>query len=52
MWGKWAQNENKTHTTIVESEKTFYELLTCAGTEVTQLTWHGSLGNIPSTTLP
>ena len=37
MWGKWAQNENKTQTSIVESEKQFYELLTSPGTEVTNL---------------
>ena len=37
MWGKWAQNKNKTQTTIVDSEKGFYELLTCPGTEVTNL---------------
>ena len=35
--GKWAQNQNKTQTTIVESEKVFYELLTSPGTEVTNL---------------
>jgi hypothetical protein len=37
MWGKWAQNQNKTQTTVVNSEKEFYELLTCPGTEVTNL---------------
>jgi len=37
MWGKWAQNQNKTQTTIVDSEKEFYELLTSPGTEVTNL---------------
>jgi hypothetical protein len=37
MWGKWAQNQNKTHTTIVDTEKEFYELLTSPGTEVTNL---------------
>jgi hypothetical protein len=37
MWGKWAQNQNKTQTTIVNSEKEFYELLTSPGTEVTNL---------------
>jgi len=37
MWGKWAQNQNKTKTTIVNSEKEFYELLTSPGTEVTNL---------------
>jgi len=36
-WGKWAQNQNKTQTTIVNSEKEFYELLTSPGTEVTNL---------------
>jgi hypothetical protein len=33
MWGKWAQNQNKTQTTIYESTKEFYELLTISGTE-------------------
>ena len=37
MWGKWAQNQNNTQTTIVDSEKGFYELLTSTGTEVTYL---------------
>ena len=37
IWGKWAQYQNKTQTTIVESEKEFYELLTSRGTEVTNL---------------
>jgi len=37
MWGKWAQNQNKTQTTIVDSEKEFYKLLTCPCTEVTNL---------------
>jgi hypothetical protein len=37
MWGKWAQNQNRTQTTIVDSEKEFYELLTRPGTEVTNL---------------
>jgi len=37
MLGKWAQNQNNTQTTIVDSEKEFYELLTCPGTEVTNL---------------
>jgi len=36
MWGKWAQNQNKTQTTLLNSEK-FYELLTSQGTEVTNL---------------
>ena len=35
MWGKRAHNENKKQSTIVDSEKQFYELLTCPGTEVT-----------------
>ena len=35
MWVKWARNQNKTQTTIVDSEKEFYELLTCSDTEVT-----------------
>ena len=37
MWGKWAQNQKKTQTTIVKSGKEFYELLTITGTEVTNL---------------
>jgi len=37
MWGKWAQNQNKTQTATVDSEKEFYELLTSPGTEVTNL---------------
>jgi len=37
MWGKWVQNQNKTQTTIVDSEKEFYELSTSPGTEVTNL---------------
>jgi hypothetical protein len=36
MWGKWAQNKNKTQTTIVNLRK-FYELLTSSGTQVTNL---------------
>jgi len=36
MWGKWAQNQNKSQTSIIGSEK-FFELLTCPGTEVTNL---------------
>ena len=37
MWGKWAQNQNKTQVSVVTSEKEFYELITCPGTEVTNL---------------
>jgi hypothetical protein len=37
MWGKWAQNQNKTQTSLVTSEKEFYELLTSPGTEVQTL---------------
>jgi hypothetical protein len=37
MWGKWAQNQNETQTTIVSSEEEFYELLTSPGIEVTNL---------------
>jgi hypothetical protein len=37
MWGKWAQNQNKTQTSFVTSEKEFYELLTSTGTEVQAL---------------
>jgi len=35
MWGKWAQNQNKIQTFALDSEKEFYELLTCPGIEVT-----------------
>ena len=35
--GQIVQNQNKTQTTIVDSEKEFNELLTCPGTEVTNL---------------
>ena len=34
MWGKWAQNQNKTQTNLVTSVKELYELLTSPGTEV------------------
>jgi hypothetical protein len=37
MWGKWAQNKNKTQTSLVTSEKEFYGLLTTPGTEVQPL---------------
>jgi len=37
MWGKWAQNQNKPQTTIVDSEKEFYDLLTSSGNDVTNL---------------
>jgi len=37
MWGKRAQSQNKTQATIVDSEKWFYELLTCPNSEVTNL---------------
>ena len=37
MWGKWAQNQNKTQTTLVSSVKELYELLTIPGTDVTNL---------------
>ena len=37
MWVKWAENQNKTQTTIVDSEEEFYELLTSPTTEVTHL---------------
>jgi len=39
MWGKWAQNQNKTQTTILTSVKELYELLTSPGTEVTNITF-------------
>jgi hypothetical protein len=58
MWGKWAQNQNKTQTTLVSSEKEFYELLTSPGTEVTNLifpnedmvwfSWKYSEENVPA----
>jgi hypothetical protein len=37
MWGKWAQKQNKTQTTLVTSEKEFFELLTSPGIEVTNV---------------
>jgi hypothetical protein len=37
MSGKWAQNQNKTQTSLVTSDKEFYGLLTSPGTEVTSL---------------
>jgi hypothetical protein len=37
MWCKWAQKQNKTQTTIVNSGKVFYELLKSPATEVTNL---------------
>jgi len=37
MWGKWAQNQNTTQATIVDSKKEFYVHLTCLGTEVTNI---------------
>ena len=37
MWGKWAQNQNKTQTTLVTSVKELDELWTSPGTEVTNL---------------
>jgi hypothetical protein len=37
MCGKWAQNQNKTQTTLVTLEKEFYKLLTSPGIEVTNL---------------
>jgi hypothetical protein len=37
MWGKFAQNSNKTQTSIVNSSKEFYELITSPGTEVTNV---------------
>ena len=37
MCGKWAQNQNKTQTNIVSSEKEFYDLLTRPGIEVQSL---------------
>ena len=36
-WGKWAQNKNKTQTTLVTSVKELYELLTSPRVEVTNL---------------
>jgi hypothetical protein len=37
MWGKWAQNQNKTQTTLVTLGKEFSELLTSPSIEVTNL---------------
>jgi len=37
VWDKGAQNQNETQTTLVNSEKEFYELLISPGTEVTSL---------------
>jgi hypothetical protein len=37
MWGKCAQNSNKTQTTPVKRERQFYEFLCSPGTEVTNL---------------
>jgi hypothetical protein len=37
MWGKWAQRQNKTKTTLVTDAKEFYELLTSPGIEVQSL---------------
>ena len=37
MWGKWAENQNKTQRTHVTSLKELYELLTITGTEVTSI---------------
>jgi len=55
-WGKCTKNKNKSQATIVDSENEFYELLTCPGTEVTNLifpnddvawvSWKYSEGNI------
>jgi len=42
MWGDWALNQNKTQTTIVNSVKELYELLTSLGTEVTNLIFANS----------
>jgi hypothetical protein len=58
MWDKWAQKQNKTQTTLVTSEKVFYELLTRVGTDVTnlispnddvvRLSWKYSEENVPA----
>jgi hypothetical protein len=37
MWGKWAQNQNKTQTSLVTNAKEYYELLTSPGIEVQSL---------------
>ena len=37
MWGTWAQNQNKTQTNILSSEKEFYDLLIRPGIEVQSL---------------
>jgi hypothetical protein len=47
MWGNFAQNSNKTQTTIVDSAKEFYELLTSPGTEVRNLILFSFLGSAP-----
>jgi len=50
MWGNWAQNQNKTQTTIVVSKKEFYELLKVrvlrSLTSFSRtMKWYGYLGN-------
>ena len=37
MWCKWAQNQNHNQTTIVDSEKEFYEFLKFPDTEARNL---------------
>jgi hypothetical protein len=36
-WRKWAQNENKTQSTLVSSQQEFYEFVTSPGIEVTNV---------------
>jgi hypothetical protein len=60
MWGKWAQNQKKTQTTLVTSVKELYELLASPATEVTNhifpnddvvwVFWKHSEDNIASVT--
>ena len=42
MWGKWAQNQNKTQTSLDTSEKKFYEQ--SPGSEVTNLVFPNEEG--------
>jgi hypothetical protein len=57
LWGKWAQNQNKTLTALITSEKEFQELLGSPGIVVTNLilpkddvafvSWRYSEDNVP-----
>ena len=50
MWGKWAQNQNKTHTTVVKSLSftSFWQdrLLRSQTSYSRMMTWYGYPGNI------